>query len=249
MQGTYPLSGIKNKLRTEPTTIRAQFINTLIVYKSMKFEWIRRLLVPKKRQSVATCLILFILLHSTSVFSQITVNVTNQSIRNVLKVIENASDYKFFFNNDLADLDKNISLSITDASVKTALDEILKGTNIAYRENENNLIVLTVKPAIQPDRQQEQQKKSIKGVVTDDLGEPVIGANVVVKGTTNGTITDFDGEFSLEVPDEGILKISYIGYLDKEVSLANTTVFSITLTEDTQRLDEVVVVGYGSQKK
>lgn len=94
-----------------------------------------------------------------------------------------------------------------------------------------------------------QQTKSVKGVILDSGGEPIIGANVVVKGTTNGTITDFDGNFTLEVPANAILQISYIGYLTKEVPVGNQTNMNITLSEDTQALDEVVVVGYGTMRK
>ncbi|MDR2915633.1 MAG: TonB-dependent receptor [Tannerella sp.] len=95
----------------------------------------------------------------------------------------------------------------------------------------------------------QQQKKKITGVVTDETGEAAVGANVSVKGTTIGTITDIDGKFSLEVPQEGILQISYIGYVAQEFSIGSNTTFNITLSEDTQLLDEVVVVGFGVQKK
>lgn len=86
-------------------------------------------------------------------------------------------------------------------------------------------------------------------MVTDNYGEPIIGANIVVKGTTNGTVTDFDGNFSLEVPASATLTISYIGYLTKEIPVGNNSRIAVKLVEDTQSLDEVVVVGYGVQKK
>ena len=95
-----------------------------------------------------------------------------------------------------------------------------------------------------------QQGKKVTGVVVDGTGEPVIGANVVVKGTTNGTITDFDGNYTIEgVPADGILVISYIGYLSQEIPVGNQSMIKVTLKEDTQTLDEVVVVGYGTMKK
>ena len=94
-----------------------------------------------------------------------------------------------------------------------------------------------------------QQEKSITGVVTDNNGEAIIGANIVVKGTTNGTITDIDGRFTLNAPQGAILVVSYIGYHPKEVTIGNLTVIAVTLNEDTQTLDEVVVVGYGSVRK
>ena len=94
-----------------------------------------------------------------------------------------------------------------------------------------------------------QQSKKISGVVKDTSGEPVIGANVIVKGTTVGTMTDIDGQFNLEVPSDAILQISYIGYLAQEMPVRNQTAFNIRLVEDSQALDEVVVVGFGTQKK
>lgn len=95
-----------------------------------------------------------------------------------------------------------------------------------------------------------QQNKKVTGVVVDTNGYPIIGANVVVKGTTNGNITDIDGKFALEnVPDNAILLISYIGYKSQEISVKNQTALNITLIEDSETLDEVIVVGYGSSVK
>lgn len=94
------------------------------------------------------------------------------------------------------------------------------------------------------------QQKNVRGTVADSNGEPIIGASVVVKGTTNGTITDFEGSFALSnVPEKGIVVISYIGYKTQELPVAGKSVLKVVLAEDTETLDEVVVVGYGTQKK
>ena len=95
----------------------------------------------------------------------------------------------------------------------------------------------------------QQQSRTVTGKIVDTKGEPIIGANVVVKGTTNGTITDFDGNFSIEAPSNAVLQVSYIGYVPQDVSVGNRSTLQIVIKEDTQNLDEVVVVGYGSQKK
>lgn len=95
----------------------------------------------------------------------------------------------------------------------------------------------------------QQKNNKIKGTIVDKSGEPIIGANVVVKGTTNGTITDVDGNYTLDVPDKAILQVSYIGYLTQDIPVGNKNVLTVRLIEDTQNLDEVVVVGYGTQKK
>ena len=100
-----------------------------------------------------------------------------------------------------------------------------------------------------PGRPALQQTKQISGKVTDLNGEPIIGANVIEKGTTNGIITDVDGNFSLEVSSSAILQISYIGYVTQEITVGSKTQFSITLQEDLQNLDEVVVIGYGTARK
>lgn len=94
------------------------------------------------------------------------------------------------------------------------------------------------------------QSKTVTGVVLDAANIPVIGANVIVKGTTNGTVTDMDGRFSLQnVPENAVLQVSYIGYLDQEIPVSGKSTVQVLLKEDTQKLDEVVVVGYGVQKK
>ena len=94
-----------------------------------------------------------------------------------------------------------------------------------------------------------QATKNITGKVTDIKGEPIIGANVSVKGTTNGTITDMDGNFSLDVPEKAVISISYIGYTSKEITVNNQNTYTVKLAEDMQNLAEVVVVSYGTQKK
>ena len=94
------------------------------------------------------------------------------------------------------------------------------------------------------------QNKTVSGIVVDKAGEAVIGASVLVKGTSNGTITDFDGKFTLSnVPEKGIITITYIGYEGQDISIAGNNTLKVILAEDTETLDEVVVVGYGTQKK
>ncbi|MCD7976273.1 MAG: carboxypeptidase-like regulatory domain-containing protein [Tannerellaceae bacterium] len=93
------------------------------------------------------------------------------------------------------------------------------------------------------------QTKQVSGTVTDSQGEPLIGVSVLQKETTNGTVTDFDGNFQLSVPQGAILSFSYIGYDTKEVAVGNQSHITVKLEEDTQKLDEVIVVGYGVQKK
>ena len=95
----------------------------------------------------------------------------------------------------------------------------------------------------------QQSIKNISGTITDSNGEPIIGANVLEKGSTNGTVTDINGKFSLSVPNKSTLVISYIGYVSKAIVVGNQTVFNIQLTEDTQNLNEVVVTALGIKRE
>lgn len=200
----------------------------------------------KKRQFKSIKLILLILLISPSLLAQVTITVKNQSVRQALKEIEKLSNYKFFYNNDLSSLDKKVSITAKDESIESVMNKLLADTDISYKQDNNNLIVLTLK-ATSPS--QASKDLRIKGTVVDETGQPVIGANIVVDGTTNGTISDLDGNFMLQVPEKAELRVSYIGYLDQKVKVGTNTTLRIVLKEDTQTLDEVIVVGYGTMKK
>lgn len=212
----------------------------------MRILLIRAYYALKKRQFKLIKLILLILLLSPSLLAQVTITVKNQSIRQALKEIERLSNYKFFYNNDLSSLDKVVSLSVKEESIEAVMSKLLTGTDISFKQDNNNLIVLTLKAT---SSKQVVGDQKIKGTVVDESNQPVIGANIVVEGTTNGTITDLNGSFSLQVPEKAELRISYIGYLDQRVKVGNNTTLHIILKEDTQTLDEVVVVGYGTMKK
>lgn len=172
------------------------------------------------------------------------------SIIDVLKEIEKNSEFTFFYNDNQIDVNKNTSVDVNDASLDDVLKQVLKGTNYEYeiidrqvliKSNEQSNIAKVLGP--------QQQTRRITGHIKDAYGDAVIGANVVVKGTTNGTITDIDGNFSLDVPVNATLLVSYIGYVDRSIQVGNSSELTITLTEDSLNLDEVVVVGYGTQKK
>lgn len=192
----------------------------------------------------------FCLASSLSLSAQITISLKNQSTRDVIREIERVSDYRFFFNVGLSDLDKRISIDVKDSDIQSVMSEIERQTSISYVIKENNQVVLMDGSDDLPEMEPRQAiKRSVTGTVFDMRGEPVIGANVMVKGTRLGAVTDMDGRFALEVPEGATLQISYIGYIDQSVEVGQQTVLKITLEEDAQALDEVVVVGYGAQKK
>jgi TonB-linked SusC/RagA family outer membrane protein len=185
------------------------------------------------------------LLLSHCLFSQITVDVKNKRLKEALKEIEAKSSFKFFYNNDLEGLDKIVSLKVSDGNIDVALTRLLSGTEVGYQKQDNNIILLIPAKAAPA----QEGLKKIKGIVKDGTGEPVAGASLAVKGMTIGTVSDIDGSFSLDIPENATLSISYLGFLPKEIKVGGKTVFDINLEENTQALDEVVVVGYGVQKK
>lgn len=204
---------------------------------------------------ITVLLIVFSLNVSASVYSQTTklsLNVQNQSIKEVLYLIENQSDFRFIYESGKVDLDRKVSIQVEEQTVEKVLQLLFANGNIDYEVTDSNLILINPagKNHIIYTQEKNQVKKRITGIVKDKNGEPIIGANVVEKGTTNGTITDADGNFYLDINKNNHLVISFIGYIQQEVKITNEkNSFLITLFEDTQALEEVVVVGYGTQKK
>ena len=170
--------------------------------------------------------------------AKINLSLKNGTLNDAIKLIEKQTEFVFFYNNAEIDLNKEVNANIHNGSINESLKEVLGNYN--YRI-ENNKIVLTPKEV--------QQRGKIKGVVKDVSGEAIIGANVVVKGTTNGTTTDIDGNFTLDCSSGAKLEVSYIGYIKKEIFVDSKTLYTIMLDEDSKTLDEVVVVGYGTEKK
>ena len=187
------------------------------------------------------------LILAPSLYAQISLDVQDQSIRHILKEIEKAGEYKFFYNSDLSNLDHKTSISVQDKNIDEVMSLLLANTEISYKKEANNMIVLTVKSSSSP--QAPRKTRKITGTVVDPDGLPIIGANVIEQGTTNGSITDLDGKFELIITENAILNISYIGFSDKQITVKEETSLQVTMTEDTQKLDEIVVVGYGVQKK
>lgn len=189
------------------------------------------------------------LVQATNTYAQTTtvsLHVENQTVGDVLQQIESKTEFSFFYNNRHVDLNRRVSVSMNETNIFKILDAVFDGTDIVYQVVDNR-IVLSKRNETLPLVQ--QSGKKITGTVLDATGMPVIGANVMVKGTTNGTITDMDGKFSLEVDNNATLVISYIGFANQEIKVGNQTSLSIAMKEDVEALDELVVVGFGTQKK
>lgn len=162
----------------------------------------------------------------------------------LLNKIEEQTDFYFFYNNDLIDKSIKVNVNIKSKSISDVLDIALKNTGITYLIKDKEIVLNLQKATVG-----QQQRRLLTGVVVDERGEPVIGANVMEKGTSNGVITDIDGNFSISVASRSLLQVTYIGYINHETTVNNQKNIQIVLKEDSQSLEEVVVVGYGTMKK
>lgn len=230
-------------------------MNKLITFQEIRsFSWGKRYMRIMK--GILILCFLAIQLSAASVYSQyvsLNLSMKNTTVGAVINNIKSQTGYEFSYDADL--LDKvigTVSVDMKNEQIETILNKIFGGTDINFRVL-NNRIFLKEEPGKLKNLSvvnQQQSQKTVKGTVVDATNIPVIGANIFVKGTTNGTVTDMDGNFTLtNVPDNSILVISYIGFLEKNVEVGNKTSFDIVLLEDSKKLEEVVIVGYGTQKK
>ena len=184
---------------------------------------------------------------SVSQNARVDINKSNAQIDEILNEIENQTDYLFVYNTQV-NVNRKVTVKAKTQPVSEVLDNLFKNTGIDY-SMEGTHIVLTNERTGRGDATAQQQVKKLTGTIVDTNGEPVIGANVVEKGTMNGTVTDINGYFSLDTKPNATLEVSYIGYLSKEIPVGNQTSLRVVLTEDAKALDEVVVVGYGAVRK
>ena len=188
-------------------------------------------------------------LHAENAISQkITLQGDNLSLKDYLNTIEKQTEYLFIYDAGV-NVNKKISMNMVSTSIKEVLDNMSSQLGLSYSQKGSYIVLSSYKAKATSVPAVAQQKKTITGVVTDDMGEPIIGANVIEKGTTNGIITDMDGKFTLEIAPGAIVQVSYIGYNTQEIKVGNQSTLAIKLVEDTQALSEVVVVGYGIQRK
>jgi len=181
-----------------------------------------------------------------SVYSQsvkIDLNLTDVSLKEALEALEQKTNYKFLYRVDLIDINKKTNLVANEITLDLLMDELLKDTEIGYDVINENLIVLS------PLLQLQQQK--ITGIVTDaNTGEPLPGVNLLIEGTMQGVVTDVNGKYSIEVPGNNVVLVfSYVGYISERVEVGARTAIDVALSPDITKLDEVVVIGYGTQKK
>ncbi|MCL6265422.1 SusC/RagA family TonB-linked outer membrane protein [Flagellimonas myxillae] len=198
---------------------------------------------------------------NASTYSQnarITLDVENTTIESVLfDNIEKETDFKFFYENSTIDLNQKVTVKVNKARIHTLLNLLLRNTGIQYDILDKQIILTRkgnmqiskmVTPTLTP-KEKPKVQSTVEGTILDQNGQPLPGASVVEKGTSNGTQSDFDGKFSLRLlNDDATLLISYIGFTTQEIQVNGQSLLNITLLEDTSNLEEVVVVGYGTQK-
>lgn len=178
---------------------------------------------------------------SYSQIATLTLQLDNVPVEEVLDQIENQTEFRFMYNKNLIDVDRKVTIHVEKENITDVLNTLFTSRGVHYSIN-NRQIVLMQKTDTTGSL---QQKKPIGGTVTDANGVPIIGANVRIAGTANGTITDIDGKFSLNVTAGDKLNITYIGYQPATVSIGNKTVLKIVLKEGQLQLEEIVVTGYG----
>ncbi|MDR2969131.1 MAG: TonB-dependent receptor [Tannerellaceae bacterium] len=173
----------------------------------------------------------------------------NVSLKDVFREIEKQSEYLFFYNKGVVNTKARVSLNTEEKEISEVLNQLFKGTNISWKLVDKQIVITSVKEHESAGIPVVNQQKQVTGRVTDEYGGPIIGVNVIVKGTTRGVVTDLDGNYSIQVPENGVLQFSYIGYLTMEESAGNRQVINVSMKENVQIMDEVVVIGYGTVKR
>ncbi len=191
-----------------------------------------------------------ILTANASSYSQVTklnIQLTNGTIRDVIAYIEDNSEFVFLYKNNDFNIEKQVNVTLKDATINQILDNVLKGEGVVYDIYDRQIIIRKAENI--HTNLQTQQQKTITGIVTDNRGLPLPGVSVIVKGTTTGVVTNTDGEFTLSVPvNAESLQLSFVGMRTQEVPLEGKTTFTIVMEEESIGLDEVVAIGYGTQK-
>lgn len=193
----------------------------------------------------AICVALACCCLSGTAFAQhVSLTMNNVTVKQAMDALKKQSGYSFVFSSEDVDTKKKISVDADNQEVGEVVRQILNGQSVTYEIKGKTIVVRSIDQVSAA-----TQKKTVTGTIVDPSGMPVIGANVMVKGTTNGTITDMEGKFTLQVNKDAILVISYIGFGNQEVKVGNQKSLSIVLKEDAEALEELVVVGYGTQRK
>jgi|SRR5690606_28884146 len=182
---------------------------------------------------------------------QISLNLSDKSLKEVLENIESKADVKFAYSKQSVGSQLGISLTAENEKLSAVLDKLLKPMHLNYEVIGKQIVLnkFFLHEAEKSLMEYNIRQSMISGTVTSDAGEAIPGVNIVVQGTTNGTTTDIEGRYSLDAPGDAILIFSSIGYTTQEVPVNQRSVIDIVMASDVKQLEEVVVVGYGTQKR
>jgi TonB-linked SusC/RagA family outer membrane protein len=211
-------------------------------------------LIKLLRVMKITCLLLMVFLVqvSASTYSQsakLTLNLKNTTLSELFNEIEKVSEFCFLYDDSALDLSRKVTLSSENSNIEAILDDLFKGLDISYEIFDRYVILKRSGTGLQKSFIQ-QQKKTITGKVTDENNQPISGVTVVIKGTIQGTVTNIEGNYSLaNIPNDATLVFSFVGMQSKEINIDNQNVIDVVLTEKAIGVEEIVVVGYGTQKK
>lgn len=182
---------------------------------------------------------------SSNVYPQtarVNINVSNISVKGILNEIEKQTNYLFVYNSDEVDINKKHSLDMKESSVKDVLSNVFRNTNIVFYQEGNNIV-------LQLSNSKDDNKKTITGVIYDDLNEPLIGASVKIDGTTSGTMTDIDGKFSISTTKGSTLIVSYLGFTNQKITVTDKNEYSLVMQPDARSLNTVVVTALGIKRE
>lgn len=180
--------------------------------------------------------------------TQLTLHLENKTLIEVMSAIEKKSDYKFYYNTNVLDLKRRVNIEVVNETIPVVLEKLFASTKISYQINGRD-VVLTV-PGAEPAKRPAAEANFVKGTVYDRNGNPLIGASIILEGTTSGTTTGSDGMYAIRVSKQMVrLTVSFLGYVSQQVPAISGTIVDVVLQEDDTMMEDVVIVGYGSQKK
>lgn len=203
-----------------------------------------------------TIFILFLSLSQTfavnsySQQAKLSIDMRNARVEDIIDKIEKNSEFFFIYNKNMIDVDRKVDIQVEEKSVNEVLDKIFANTSITYSIKDHQILLINNRMADTSNESILQQQKSVSGKVTDNSGAGLPGVSVVVKGTTTGVITDMDGKYTIaKVPENAILQFSFVGMKTQEIVVGNKTKIDMILSDETIGIEEVVAVGYGTQRK
>ncbi|MDD4762167.1 MAG: carboxypeptidase-like regulatory domain-containing protein, partial [Candidatus Pacebacteria bacterium] len=192
--------------------------------------------IPTKR-GLAMLVMLFVLSITIGSAQKVNLNFSQKSLRTVLESITEQTSHTLAFSKEAVDLSEAVTIRITDGELEQVLNQLLTPRHIGYEIRDNKIYIFDQPTAVKDETgQTPPQEVHLTGTVTDQNGEPIIGANIVVPGTTIGTVTNMDGRYSISLPQGSMLRISYSGYLEQEFRITNQTLLNVQLAEDVETL-------------